>query len=320
MEIYIGVDGGGTKTEAAAITSDGKVLASYTGGSTNPYIVTLNGAIQELNHVLNQLLNQIKTSGFSCNGICLGMSGISSDKDKEPIIKFLQTYQQRQHLFFPITMKSEAEISLMAAVEREHGILVISGTGSNTFGIIEGGAKFNSGGWGHILGDEGSGYQIGLLTLKTVMKSYDGILPPTTMTKRIIETFGFQQISDLKSYVYQPSVGKTEIAAFAKYCIEEAEAGDEAACNIVRSQAIELADTTTALISKHPSLQKADVVLTGSIFKHSITFRSVYRETMLDRFPNLSFVQGNSNRSSAVGAALLARKIYKGTKETSPHE
>lgn len=61
----------------------------------------------------------------------------------------------------------------MAATGQKHGIIVISGTGAIVYGITQQGERHRIGGWGHILGDPGSGYEIGLHTLQTVMKSYD---------------------------------------------------------------------------------------------------------------------------------------------------
>lgn len=312
MELFLGVDGGGTKTEAVAIDSQGKVLTRYSGSSTNPYVVTFDGAMQELSIVLDHVLDPLSLSlpEAEIKGICLGMSGVSTSEEKDNVISFLRSYQQKHHFSFPITITTEAEISLMASLEREYGILVISGTGSNTYGITKKGERYRVGGWGHILGDEGSGYQIGLLTLKTVIKSLEGMLPDTLMTQRITDAYNFGHISELKSYVYQSSIGRNDIAAFARYCVEAAKDGDHLAQGILNNQAVELADTTTALIGRDPELEESEVVCTGSIFKHSDIFREAFRKALLSRFPGLSFMEGFNDLTPANGAALLARKLY----------
>lgn len=312
VRIYIGVDGGGTKTEAAAIDNQGKVISRYTGSSTNPYVVTFEGAMQELMNVLDQLLAPLSSSisTYAIQGICLGMSGISTIQEKENVISSIRDYQEERGLSFPISIRTEAEISLMASLEREYGILVISGTGSNTYGITSNGEIYRVGGWGHILGDEGSGYQIGLLSLKTVIKNLEGMLPPTSMTKAITDAYDFSHISELKGYVYKSSIGRNDIAAFARYCVEAAEGGDLLAQGILQDQARELAETTTTLIGRHKELEQTDVVCTGSIFRHSPVFRNCFRDILLTRYPKLSFVQGRHNHSPADGGARLARKLY----------
>lgn len=313
MNIFIGVDGGGTKTEAAAIDSQGNVLSRYTGSSTNPYVVTFDGAMKELARVLDSLLLPLSLVETSCSGACFGMSGISSEGEQEKVISFLRSYQEERGIPFPLTLTTEAEISLMASLEQEHGILVISGTGSNTYGITKNGERYRAGGWGHILGDEGSGYQIALSSLKSVIKSHEGIMPPTIMSERIMTAYGFQGMTDLKAYVYRPAIGKSEIAAFARFCIEAAKDDDPAALRILQDQAKEIAETASALIRRHPELEETDVVCTGSIFKHSGVFRKTFREALGNRFPRLSFPEAKHDYTPAHGAALLAKKRYSDT-------
>lgn len=310
MEIFIGVDGGGTKTEATAINSAGEVLSRYTGGSTNPYIVTFNKAMEELRTVLDGLLAPLFDKSLLFTSICLGMSGVSSAEERSQVQSFLHSYLQQRQLSMHIYMRSEAEISLMAVLERQYGILAISGTGSNTYAITKSGDIHRVGGWGHLLGDEGSGYQIGLQTLKTVIKSHEGILPPTIMSSLIVAAYPLQHITDLKSYIYQPAITKQDIASFARCCIEAAEAGDEAADRILRQQAAELADTTSALIRQQAEFAESELVRIGSIFKHSPLFRETYAGILLSRYPRLQFPEGNRERTPAHGAALLACKLF----------
>ena len=109
-------------------------MSRYTGGSTNPYIVTFDKAMEELQTVLDELLAPFNKS-FLLTSICLGMSGISSLEERQRVQSHLHSYFRQRQLSLRIYMRSEAEISLMAVLERQHGILAISGTGSNTYGI-----------------------------------------------------------------------------------------------------------------------------------------------------------------------------------------
>ncbi|MHA2856556.1 BadF/BadG/BcrA/BcrD ATPase family protein [Paenibacillus lautus] len=310
MEIFIGVDGGGTKTEATAINSAGEVLSRFTGGSTNPYIVTFDKAMEELQTVLDELLSPFFNKSFLLTSICLGMSGISSVEERQRVQSHLRSYFRQRQLSLRIYMRSEAEISLMAVLGRQHGILAISGTGSNTYGITQSGDIHRVGGWGHLLGDEGSGYQIGLQTLKSVIKSHEGITPPTLMSSLIVAAYPIRHITDLKSYIYQPAITKQDIASFARCCIEAADAGDETALRIIRQQAEELADTTCALIRQNAEFAESELVGIGSIFKHSRWFRETYTRLMLTRYPLLRFPEGNRERTPAQGGALLACKLF----------
>lgn len=310
MELFIGVDGGGTKTEATAICRNGEIWSRYTGGSTNPYSVTMDTALTELLRVLDELLKPLADRMFNLTAICLGMSGISSVDERQLVQTRLDAYFQKRQLSVRIYMRSEAEISLMAALKRQYGLLAISGTGSNTYGITKSGHIYRVGGWGHLLGDEGSGYQIGLQTLKSVIKSHEGVEPPTVMSSLIIAAYPIEHIADLKTYIYQPAITKHDIASFARCCIEAAEAGDEAASRIISQQAEELAVTTSTLIRQHAEFAASELVRIGSIFKHSRLFRETYSELLLTRYPKLRFPEGNHERTPAEGAALLACKLY----------
>lgn len=310
MDIFIGIDGGGTKTEAAAIDRSGRVLSRYTGSSTNPYVVGFEHAMAELARVLDSLLAQLPDKESAFCGACLGLAGISSEQEIHKVVSFLQTYQNERGNLFPVSIITEAELALMAALGREYGVLIISGTGSNTYGISRNGERYRAGGWGHLLGDEGSGYMIGLLTLKSVIKSHEGILPATAMTGRIVEHMGFRDITELKAHIYQPSIGKTEIAGFARICIEAAAAGDAAAAAILESQAQELAETASALIKRNPELEQTDVVCTGSIFKYSALFYNTFCRVLSARYPLLTFSDSRASLTPAHGAALSALKRF----------
>src|SRR5690606_18389244 len=130
------------------------------------------------------------------------------------------------------------------------------------------------GGWGHLLGDEGSGYRIGLQVLQGVMRSYHGLLPATRMTERIVAEYHFQSITDLKSYVYRPSVAKADIAAFARFAIEAAPLGDELAARILEAEAGKLAESAAALLALDPAFVASPVVLIGSVFARSEEYTS----------------------------------------------
>lgn len=314
MDVYIGIDGGGTKTEAAMLGANRERLGTLLAGSTNPHAVTFEGAANELVRLLGRLFGQ-ESPGSSgartCAGMCLGLSGVSTDSEKHYFAEVIERFQTESGCRFPFAIRSEASISLMAALGREDGILVISGTGSGCYGITAEGEQLRAGGWGHYLGDEGSGYQIGIRTLKAAMKSYHEILPPTLLTDLILKAYGLNCVTELKSYVYLPSVGKTEIAAFARLCIEAADEGDAVASAILDSEAGELADTAAALIRSRPSFEIADMVPTGSVFMHSGRFRSAFCDRIRERYPRVRIVAGDGRSTPAEGAALLAGKLFR---------
>jgi N-acetylglucosamine kinase-like BadF-type ATPase len=201
-------------------------------------------------------------------------------------------------------MNNDAQIALMATLADDRGIIVISGTGSIVFGLTGTRQKYRVGGWGHLLGDEGSGYDIGIRTLRAAMRSHDGIEPPTSLASRIVEAYGFKAVTDLRTYIYQPHLKKHDIAKFAELCIRADEQGDRTARAILEASANDLADAAAALVRKDAWFESCDLVTTGSIFRYSKSFGDRFRHNLQLHAPHVRIHP--SAREPAYGAALLA--------------
>ncbi|MCC3376707.1 N-acetylglucosamine kinase [Cohnella sp. REN36] len=309
MAYYIGIDGGGTKTEAAVCGEDAhRRVAPLVGGPTNPYANGRDNALHELTGLLDRVFRQPELDGGACAGVCLGIAGVATPEERAALTAGLQEYQRQSGRVFPFSIRSEMEISLMAALDQPVGIAAISGTGSISAGYTADGRAFRAGGWGHLLGDEGSGYRIGLLTLQAAMRSHDRVYPPTAITEAVKARLGLTEVTELKTYIYQAHITKRDIAAFAELCIQASAAGDAIASEILRGQATELADTTAALMRQEASFGDADVVTIGSIFKHGRLFRAQFLRRLTSLYPQLRFHE--PTRSPAEGAALLARLTW----------
>jgi N-acetylglucosamine kinase-like BadF-type ATPase len=141
-----------------------------------------------------------------------------------------------------ILIVNDAVVAMVAVLGRLHGILVIGGTGSIVLGYNDHtGATTRCGGWGHLLGDEGSGYMIGLEALRAIMKEFDGRGQATSLTPRMLAALELKSPTDLIGWTYMSGKGKTEIAALARHVHDEAEAGDAVAKRILAEQAALLA-------------------------------------------------------------------------------
>jgi N-acetylglucosamine kinase-like BadF-type ATPase len=312
LRVYVGVDGGGTNTDAAIISEFGEILARLSGGPTNPHSVPPEQALSELQRVLEQLFNLVSDLSTNCEGICLGMSGVDTIQERQLIADAVNNYMKNSNRHksdaCPVWVVSEGEIALMASLGHTHGVLCISGTGSIVYGFTLEGERYRAGGWGHLLGDEGSGYRIGQRALQVVMQSYDGVLPPTGLTPLLIKKLNLRDISELKARVYQSDWGKTETASIARLAIEAAESGDEAARALIIEEAGQLAITAKALIARHPEFATTQVVLSGSLFRYAALFRNTFIQKLSGYYEELDFVYREDATAPAVGAAQLARR------------
>src|SRR5581483_5378036 len=122
------------------------------------------------------------------------------------------------------------------------GVALVAGTGSMAFARAPDGRTARAGGWGYLLGDEGSGYALALAALRAVVRDADGRGPATRLTSRLLAHFGAVLAQDLVRLVYGGGVDRAALAAVAPYVLEAAAAGDEVAAEIMAGQAEELAD------------------------------------------------------------------------------
>ena len=311
MTYYFGVDGGGTKTELAAVGADGKVLYRAAGAATNPHAVSAAAALRELVALLEALVASESLRGLAPAGLCLGLSGVDRPNERRAFEAAIRACFAGRGLDVPFALLSEAEISLMAATGRPSGVLVVSGTGSIVYGVEPDGTRHRAGGWGDLLGDEGSGYAIGLRALKAVMASYDGAIPPTALAPMLLESLSLREAPELKSYIYRDTIAKSDIAAFARLAIAACEAGDETADTIVRGEAEALAATAAALLNRRPAFASETIAFAGSVFRSSAAFRDAFQRKLSERYPGVRFADpADADRPPAEGAALLARSLY----------
>lgn len=315
LRVYAGIDGGGTKTDAAIISEFGDILATARGGATNPHSVSPQEAVMELLRILDLLFSSNINFLLNCEIICLGMSGISENQERQWITSHVQDYMKNKKDALDsnsnscaVWVVSEGEIALMASLGQPHGLLSISGTGSIVYGITPEGEVCRAGGWGHLLGDEGSGYRIGQRTLQAVMQSYDGVLPPTALTLLVQQELHVKHAPDLKQLVYQPDWTKSSTASIARLTIEAASAGDEAARVLLIDEARQLAETAKALIRQRVSFHTAPMALSGSIFLNSPLFRDTFVQQLAEMYESQQIVCLEDAPAPAVGAALLARQ------------
>jgi N-acetylglucosamine kinase-like BadF-type ATPase len=152
------------------------------------------------------------------------------------------------------------------------GVGVIAGTGSNVFGVGADGGSWRAGGWGHVLGDEGSGYWLGVRSIAAVMRERDGTGAPTALTAAALEHFGVTTPEALTTIVYGRPITKSELAAFGPHTARAAEQGDEVAIGLYRRGAEELARQVRAVVERTALHGEFPIGLIGSAFKAGPVF------------------------------------------------
>ncbi|ANS75748.1 hypothetical protein AWM70_15015 [Paenibacillus yonginensis] len=308
MRHVIGIDGGGTKTELCVADLSGHTWITHGGASSNVKAVGLNRGLEVIHLMLEDVYRNHDLLAKDCVGICLGLAGTEQLDERNAVADHVRRYFEKQdHTDVGIRVTNDAEIALAAAFGNNRGVMAISGTGSIVFGIALSGEHHRTGGWGHLLGDKGSGYEIGLSSLQSVMLSFDGVKPPTLLTSFILRKLGLSAPPELRTVMYQSLIEKKHIAELAEVCIQAAEEQDATALNILYTAAGDLAALTAALRRQDPSFSDVPQGVTGSIFKHSSLFLTFYKEQLEKLCGPIAIIQ--SKHRPVYGAVNLALRL-----------
>ncbi|MGN4765945.1 BadF/BadG/BcrA/BcrD ATPase family protein [Bacillus thuringiensis] len=296
MKYMIGVDGGGTKTEAIAFDKDGNELVRATSGFGN-ILIDFEEALVHIMEAINQCQKSLINGHCIC--VCLGLAGISGANTNELTLRLKKKYGTKIEIF------NDAMIAHAAALKGKDGILTIGGTGAICIGKKEEVYQY-SGGWGHILGDEGSGYWIALQALKKMAIQFDQGISLCPLSLNIQRQFQLLTPSHIKSLVYTSS--KDKIAAIAPLVIQEARNGNDDAHEIMMQAGKELARITVNVYNKLNFKYSTPIAVSGSILRLVPEIFAVFQKCCEESMKEIRFVA--QAEMAVKGTYYLMRDIY----------
>ena len=296
MHYIIGVDGGGTKTEAVAYDLDGNVLKTSLKGFAN----LLNNKEEALNNIHDSIKELVDEYGQeNLKGLYLGIAG-SEAGDNEQLIK-----EVADKFFKDSVVMNDGELALRAMLKGEDGILTIAGTGSISFGVNKD-KRLRCGGWGHLLGDEGSAYKISIEAIKHMIFVKENRLPKSEFIEAIMNEIGIDSEDDVIGFVYSST--KDEVAKVAPVVSKFAENGDRVAIEIMEKEGLALAKTTENTF-KGLEFESCSIGLVGGVIRKSKIVRDVFESYLLKNINVVEFVE--SQVSAAKGAYYIYKKNNK---------
>src|SRR5512136_1547813 len=229
-EFLIGIDGGGTKTVALLSDLEGRVIGRGIGGPSNYQVVGIEAAGEAMNQAIRAAFAEAGVEPCAPRAMGLGLSGVDRPADFEVI----RAWAAGQMPDTRVVIVNDAMIVLAAGTPEGWGIAMISGTGSIAYGRSREGCLVRAGGWGYILGDEGSGYAIGQAALQAVMRAHDERAPRTMLTQSVLAHWSLESPTHLVSRVYIDQVSPSDVAKLAVLVEAAASAGDAVAHDILR--------------------------------------------------------------------------------------
>jgi glucosamine kinase len=264
---FLGIDGGGSKTLAVIVDEHGQERGRAQAGSSNYTAVGVEQAVANLRAAAEHAARAAGCS-LPLKAAWLGLAGVDRPSDQGLLLPRLAALAET------LRLTNDAEL-LLSALDDAVGVALVAGTGSIALGRDGHGTIARAGGWGHILGDEGSGYEIGRQALQAAARSADGRGEKTTLLERIAHLWNLERPDDMIGRVYNNDDDKAMIARLSSLVFQAAADGDHAARQIAQQAADELALAALTVI-KALDLpgERVGLALGGGLLIHEHGFRN----------------------------------------------
>jgi N-acetylglucosamine kinase-like BadF-type ATPase len=249
-ELVVGIDGGGSKTVAwiAQCRADGQVeiVGRGVSGGSNPQAVGLRAALESLSQAVAAARSQAGASPGPLAAAAVGLAGSDREDTREAVLRWAEEHGVARRC----RVEHDALPVLAAGSPDSWGVALISGTGSFSYGQDRQGRTARAGGWGFLLGDEGSGYAIARAGLRAAAQAADGRGPATRLLEGFLTRLQCRQPADLVPAIYRIAGDPATIAALSPVVLEAAESADAVARTILARAGRDLASMVAAVAEK----------------------------------------------------------------------
>lgn len=257
----LGIDAGGTKTICLLADERGAIVGEARGPGANLQVAGEAAVEDALGGVIAGAVGHRDVRPAA---ICVGMAGV----DREDEARTVAAIVRRLGSTSRVLVVNDALIALVAGARDAPGIVIIAGTGSIAYGRNANGEAARAGGWGHMVGDEGSAFWIGRETLAAVMRAADGRGPSTWLTADVLAHFDISDVSRLPGIVYDREAPRVSVGALGPIVQQAAAQGDAVAAHILDRAARELVLAAQSVAARLAMRGEAfTFVLAGGVFR-----------------------------------------------------
>jgi N-acetylglucosamine kinase-like BadF-type ATPase len=274
----LAIDGGGTKCLVVFMDKMGHMLGQGKAGSCNYQGIGRDATVLELIHGIQEALVDVGKGAGETNSYTdieiecavFGLAGLDTAYDRHIITGLVNEVLERLHIQVQhLAVENDGFAALVGATDGQPGILVIAGTGSIVFGINEQGETARTGGWGHRVGDEGSGYWIGKQAVTAILKAYDGRGEATRLGEWIFPHLGMNHAEDVFNWIYSSDYSVEKLGELSRLVSLAAAAGDQEAENILTAAGHELFLGVRAVIQQLQIKDKPfTMILQGGVLQN----------------------------------------------------
>ncbi len=275
MKYYLGIDGGGTRTTAAVSDENGKVILKAVGKTINFYAVGMENSRKNLSDIIEEIKSSLGNITFAAAFI--GCSALDNEADEATVNALCGGIIDAEKT----AMNSDVYVALKSS---GGNCVAVCGTGSMAVGEKADGSIAVKGGWGHIIGDEGSAYSIAVNALRIccIMCDKGERTPLLESAESYFRVDDFRKAIDI---IYSDDTAKDTVAGFAANVGKLAESGCKDSERIILAEARAYADTVASLIEE---LEECALLsLYGGVFQHNPMFRAEFENQIIIKFPDI---------------------------------
>lgn len=257
MAGILGIDGGGTHTRAVALGPDAGLLGVAKAGCGNFQVLGLGG--------LEQLFAQLREGlelVLPLDGLCLALAGAGRTAEQQAIAERALA----QGWALQVRVVSDAHAALVGAHGNQPGLVVLAGTGSMVLGQNAAGQQARAGGWGPWLGDEGSGYHLGIEGIKASLRARDGWGPATLLGERLRQALALEDWDQIVRRIYSGELGRDGVAALGLEVVRAAGEGDVCAREITAAAGLALGRQVGAVAGRLGMPAQVPLAGVGGVF------------------------------------------------------
>ncbi len=308
--LFLGVDGGGTKTLVVLLDGENKVVAEGLSGVSNPMRVGIEKSVTNIAEAINNACDKSNRNSTEIVSAALGLAGVRRNDIR---LRLRERISQMLGIK-SVEVVTDADIALYGATKDKAGLVLIAGTGSICLGKNEKGEKAVAGGWGPLAGDEGGGAGIARRALQVIAKASDGRGNHTKLSHEAMKYFRTGKVEDLLVAIYAPQIDNARIAGFARLVVETAAEGDAVALEILAEAGHELGIAATAVIRRLKlERRKFPIAKVGSIFQAGHILTEPLLETVRRTAPKAYLIE--PLLPPAAAAAQMALAAYQNGKK-----
>jgi N-acetylglucosamine kinase-like BadF-type ATPase len=305
-----GIDAGGSKTLLRGERVGGDERVERQGPGANPNRVGLETASDVLVRLVGDALTDRTSTGAGRISVCAGVSGAGRAEEQAALAEAIRGALDGPGRTVQVEVVHDALIALDAAYDRDSGLIVIAGTGSVALARTVDGTLLRVGGWGHLLGDPGSGYALGQGGLRAAAAAFDGG-DDTSIRGRLREQLGIDTREQLIHAVYQEDLSMQSVAPLV---VDAADQGDVVATRILTDETEGLAEQVGWLVRRADPIAPR-ITLLGGLVRND-RYKQGLRQSLRDHFPDWSVRQLQTE--PVTGALRRARRRLQEDVECGP--